>query len=238
MRWQGALGDASRIPPARCSTNAGAPVASSHRVAVRRPMTVAARGLGNEGAGRTQRDPTWPRGQTGVPLRSMKTQFLCSDCHPLQWWGASWTSPSSCPARARAPRAPTTSWPARSVRRRGAAAVGASAVARALPGQALEQGAHATWHVRVAGRDVYADLSGWHLYLRDMTAAPGLKMHVALAAQLGPKVWGRVGGDAMSSGVAVRAATRSWGPGTVPATRGRAEAGRSRGAQTLLCSAR
>jgi hypothetical protein len=39
-----------------------------------------------------------------------------------------------------------------------------------------------------AGRDVYVDVAGWHLYLRDMTAAPGLKMHSALATQFGPQV--------------------------------------------------
>jgi hypothetical protein len=36
---------------------------------------------------------------------------------------------------------------------------------------------------------VYVDVAGWHLYLRDMTAAPGLKMHSALATQFGPQVW-------------------------------------------------
>ena len=37
---------------------------------------------------------------------------------------------------------------------------------------------HATHaHVRwPAGKDVYVDVAGWHLYLRDMNAAPGLKM--------------------------------------------------------------
>jgi hypothetical protein len=39
-----------------------------------------------------------------------------------------------------------------------------------------------------AGKDVYVDLSGWHLFLRDMTASPGLKMNHALAQQLGPQV--------------------------------------------------
>lgn len=41
------------------------------------------------------------------------------------------------------------------------------------------------------GRDVYVDLAGWHLYLRDMgTGVPGnsLKMSQALAAQLGPQL--------------------------------------------------
>lgn len=35
------------------------------------------------------------------------------------------------------------------------------------------------------GREVYVDINGWHLYLRDITAAPGVKMHTALARQLG-----------------------------------------------------
>mmetsp|Transcript_26046 Transcript_26046/g.56854 ORF Transcript_26046/g.56854 Transcript_26046/m.56854 type:complete len:161 (+) Transcript_26046:71-553(+) len=37
------------------------------------------------------------------------------------------------------------------------------------------------------GKDVYVDIAGWHLYLRDMTATPGLKMSQALAQQLGPQ---------------------------------------------------
>lgn len=37
------------------------------------------------------------------------------------------------------------------------------------------------------GRDVYVDIQGWHLYLRDMTAAPNFKMSQALASQLGPQ---------------------------------------------------
>lgn len=39
-----------------------------------------------------------------------------------------------------------------------------------------------------AGRDVYVDVAGWHLFLRDMNAAPGLKMSQALAAKFGPDV--------------------------------------------------
>ncbi|KAK9838822.1 hypothetical protein WJX74_003957 [Apatococcus lobatus] len=35
------------------------------------------------------------------------------------------------------------------------------------------------------GRDVYMDMNGWHLYLRDITAGKGLKLHQALAQQLG-----------------------------------------------------
>lgn len=37
------------------------------------------------------------------------------------------------------------------------------------------------------GRDVYVDIAGWHLFLRDMSAVPGLKMAAALAGQLGPE---------------------------------------------------
>jgi hypothetical protein len=35
---------------------------------------------------------------------------------------------------------------------------------------------------------IYVDLAGWHLYTRDMSATPGMKMNQALATQLGPKV--------------------------------------------------
>jgi hypothetical protein len=38
------------------------------------------------------------------------------------------------------------------------------------------------------GRDVYVDVAGWHLFLRDMNAAPGVKMSTALANQFGPEV--------------------------------------------------
>lgn len=34
---------------------------------------------------------------------------------------------------------------------------------------------------------MYVDIAGWHLFTRDMSAAPGLKMAAALAAQLGPQ---------------------------------------------------
>jgi hypothetical protein len=37
------------------------------------------------------------------------------------------------------------------------------------------------------GRDVYVDVAGWHLFMRDMTATPALKMSQVLATQLGPK---------------------------------------------------
>lgn len=40
---------------------------------------------------------------------------------------------------------------------------------------------------KTQGRDVYVDIAGWHLFLRDMSAVPGLKMANALAAQLGPQ---------------------------------------------------
>lgn len=32
------------------------------------------------------------------------------------------------------------------------------------------------------------DVGGWHLFLRDLSAAPGLKMAQALALQLGPQL--------------------------------------------------
>lgn len=37
------------------------------------------------------------------------------------------------------------------------------------------------------GRDVYVDIAGWHLFMRDMNAVPGFKMSQALATQLGPE---------------------------------------------------
>lgn len=39
------------------------------------------------------------------------------------------------------------------------------------------------------GRDIYVDIAGWHLYMRDMGTgvAGGLKMSQALARQLGPE---------------------------------------------------
>ncbi|MEW5317669.1 MAG: hypothetical protein WDW38_008951 [Sanguina aurantia] len=42
------------------------------------------------------------------------------------------------------------------------------------------------------GKDVYIDVSGWHLYLRDLNAVPGLKMSQALAQQLGPQAKDRL----------------------------------------------
>jgi len=48
---------------------------------------------------------------------------------------------------------------------------------------------HLSWHgLWLAGRDVYVDVAGWHLFLRDMNATPGVKMSVALANQFGPQV--------------------------------------------------
>lgn len=41
---------------------------------------------------------------------------------------------------------------------------------------------------RPLGDDVYVDVQGWKLYLRDLTAAEGVKMNVALANALGPMV--------------------------------------------------
>lgn len=39
------------------------------------------------------------------------------------------------------------------------------------------------------GNEAYADLNGWHLYLKDMSAVPGgPKMHQLLAEQLGTTV--------------------------------------------------
>ncbi len=41
---------------------------------------------------------------------------------------------------------------------------------------------------REIGSEVYADVNGWHLYLRDMKACESLKMDMALAVQIGPQV--------------------------------------------------
>ena len=45
------------------------------------------------------------------------------------------------------------------------------------------------------GKDVYVDVNGWHLYLRDITVAPGLKMNHALANQLGSRLLNEKLGD-------------------------------------------
>ncbi len=41
------------------------------------------------------------------------------------------------------------------------------------------------WSAAGAGRDVYMDMNGWHLYLRDISAGKGLKLNQALAQQAG-----------------------------------------------------
>eukprot|EP00882_Tetradesmus_deserticola_P002114 GHRQ01002264.1.p1 GENE.GHRQ01002264.1~~GHRQ01002264.1.p1 ORF type:complete len:169 (+),score=48.23 GHRQ01002264.1:191-697(+) len=53
------------------------------------------------------------------------------------------------------------------------------------------------------GRDVYVDIAGWHLFLRDMSAVPGLKMSHALATKLGPEVAGSRSGMRESDVAAV-----------------------------------
>lgn len=35
------------------------------------------------------------------------------------------------------------------------------------------------------GNDVYIDVNGWHLFLKDVSSGPDLKMHQALAQQIG-----------------------------------------------------
>jgi hypothetical protein len=44
------------------------------------------------------------------------------------------------------------------------------------------------------GRDVYADLGGWHIFLKDLSVEPGApaKMAAALAAELGPRAADRL----------------------------------------------
>ncbi|KAI7841657.1 hypothetical protein COHA_004677 [Chlorella ohadii] len=44
------------------------------------------------------------------------------------------------------------------------------------------------------GRDVYIDVAGWHLYLKDVKVGQGLSLAQALASNLGPKLQGQVGG--------------------------------------------
>lgn len=36
-----------------------------------------------------------------------------------------------------------------------------------------------------AGSDIYIDVNGWHLFLRDVSAGPDLKLNQALAQQIG-----------------------------------------------------
>lgn len=52
-----------------------------------------------------------------------------------------------------------------------------------------------------AGKDVYIDIAGWHLFMRDMNAVPGFKMSQALATQLGPEVRRKGGGQRGGGGV-------------------------------------
>lgn len=44
------------------------------------------------------------------------------------------------------------------------------------------------------GQDVYADLGGWHIFLKDLAVEPGApaKMAAALAAELGPRAGDRL----------------------------------------------
>lgn len=39
-----------------------------------------------------------------------------------------------------------------------------------------------------AGKDIYIDVNGWHLFLRDASAGKGLKLSQALGQQLGSEV--------------------------------------------------
>lgn len=36
-----------------------------------------------------------------------------------------------------------------------------------------------------SGKDIYIDVNGWHLFLKDVTAAPDVKLNQALAQQIG-----------------------------------------------------
>ncbi len=36
-----------------------------------------------------------------------------------------------------------------------------------------------------AGKDIYIDINGWHLFLKDITAAPDVKLNQALAQKIG-----------------------------------------------------
>merc|ERR1712118_560330 len=72
---------------------------------------------------------------------------------------------------------------------------------------------------REIGSEVYADVNGWHLYLRDMKACESLKMDMALAAQIGPKV-DRSGYDERDVEDVVRkVGVRLWGGQTGAADR-------------------
>jgi len=68
------------------------------------------------------------------------------------------------------------------------------------------------------GRDVYADVGGWHLFLRDLAVEPGAnaKMSAALAAELGPRAADRPT-EAEVEAVLARVPVRlGGGRGTVP----------------------
>lgn len=39
-----------------------------------------------------------------------------------------------------------------------------------------------------AGKDIYIDVNGWHLFLKDVTAAPDVKLNQALAQQIGEEI--------------------------------------------------
>eukprot|EP00803_Ostreobium_quekettii_P007345 evm.model.scf_1896.1 EVM.evm.TU.scf_1896.1 scf_1896:9725-13249(+) len=51
------------------------------------------------------------------------------------------------------------------------------------------------------GRDVYIDINGWHLFLRDISVAPDLKMNHALANQLGSRLVSENLGDSDIEGL-------------------------------------
>lgn len=53
------------------------------------------------------------------------------------------------------------------------------------------------------------DVAGWHLYLRDMNAAPGIKMAAALAQHFGPLVRG-MGVEAVWERWVVRTGEDGW----------------------------
>ena len=53
--------------------------------------------------------------------------------------------------------------------------------------QALQQ-----MHEDVVGADVYVDINGWHLYLKDISITSDAKLHTLLARQIAP--------DLLSSG--------------------------------------
>lgn len=40
------------------------------------------------------------------------------------------------------------------------------------------------------GRDIYCDMQGWHLYLKDVKVGQGISLAQALASQIGPQLGG------------------------------------------------